>query len=148
MWRRRDGATEPLGLSVPNLLARLSPEGTRLALSAGGAAGKLSVLDLRRGVQAYLTPLGPDASFELQPAWTPDGRRISFSTEAGADRVFQVHWARADGSGPAELLRTTTMPTGPTGRPTDGRSSSPSATAVRGIQERVVGLFDRPPDPS
>jgi Tol biopolymer transport system component len=107
VWRRRDGSTEPIGLSVNNLLSmRLSPDGARLAISASGTSGKLFVFDLRRGVLAPLTSKDTDSSaFELQPAWTPDGQRISFSTASGAAYTFQIHQARADGSGPVELLR-------------------------------------------
>ena len=124
VWRRRDGSTEPIGLSVANLLPlRLSPDGARLAISASATSGKLSVFDLRRGVLAPLTSMDPDASaFELQPAWSPDGQRISFSTAAEPAYRFQIHQARADGSGPAELLRKSETDAYPYGWTPDGRA--------------------------
>jgi Tol biopolymer transport system component len=107
VWRRRDGSTEPIGLSVSNFLSmRLSPDGAHLAISASGTSGKLFVFDQRRRVLAPLTSMDTDASaFELQPVWTPDGQRISFSTAAGDTHAFQIHQARADGSGPVERLQ-------------------------------------------
>jgi Tol biopolymer transport system component len=107
VWRRRDGSTEPIGLSVSNLLSmRLSPDAAHLAISGSGTSGKLFVFDLQRGVLAPVTSMNTDAStFELQPVWTPDGQRISFSTAAGDNFVFQINQARADGSGPVEPLQ-------------------------------------------
>ena len=148
VWRRRDGTTEPFGLSVPNLLAlRLSPDAARLAISARGAFGKLFVFDLRRAVLAPLTSMDPDSSaFELQPAWSPDGQSISFSTGSDAGSVFQVHQARADGSGTAELLRKSETDAYPYGWTPDGR-------ALLFVEETLdkgtnVGVFSPGTDPS
>jgi serine/threonine protein kinase/Tol biopolymer transport system component len=123
VWRRRDGSTEPLGLSVPHLVAlRLSPDGNRLAMSSGTGNPRLSVFDLRRAVLAPLTAQPAVSNLELQPVWTPDGQRIAFSTGNDASYVFQLHWTRADGSGPTELLRKSDVNAYPYDWTSDGRT--------------------------
>jgi Tol biopolymer transport system component len=141
VWRRRDGSTEPIGLSIANLLSmRLSPDAARLALSASGTSGKLFVFDLRRGVLAPVTSMDLESSaFELQPAWSPDGQRISYSTASGAAYVFQIHQARADGSGAVELIRKSETDAYPYAWTPDGR-------ALLYVEETVdkgtnIGLF-------
>jgi Tol biopolymer transport system component len=123
VWRRRDGSTEPLGLSVPHLLSlRLSPDGHRLAISSGAGNPRLSVFDLRRAVLAPLTATATATNLELQPVWTPDGQRIAFSTGKDATYIFQLFWTRADGSEPSELLRKSDVDAYPYNWTSDGRT--------------------------
>ena len=43
-----------------------------------------------------------DASAELKPVWTPDGRRIVF--RSNRDKFSNLYWLRADGSGEVQRL--------------------------------------------
>jgi Tol biopolymer transport system component len=123
VWRRRDGSTEPLGLSVPNPVAlRLSPDGNRLAISSGAGNPRLSVFDLRRAVLAPLTAQPIVTNIQIQPVWTPDGQRIAFATGTDASYFFQLHWTRADGSEPTELLRKSEVNAYPYDWTSDGRT--------------------------
>jgi serine/threonine-protein kinase len=78
---------------------RLSPDGSRLALSV---AGDLFVHDLQRGTPTKLTF---DAALNRQPVWTPDGQHIVYSSDVpSGDGEFGIWWIRADGSGQPEKL--------------------------------------------
>lgn len=76
---------------------RLSPDGRFLAVSSDDARnGKffIRVYDLARGISTRLTDGGSDRS----PAWSPDGRRVTYSTLDALEEV------PADGSGPPRPL--------------------------------------------
>jgi Tol biopolymer transport system component len=108
---------------VPNLIAvRLSADGSRLALSSGAGNPRLSVFDLRRAVLAPLTAQPTVTNLELQPVWTPDGQRIAFSTGTDPAYIAQLHWTRADGSEPTELLRKSDVNAYPYDWTSDGRT--------------------------
>ncbi len=98
-WTARDGTEQPLALP-PRWYEepRLSPDGQRLALAIGGMTHDLWVYDFSRGTLTRLT-------FEADnfaPIWTPDGKRIAFSSNReGASNLF---WKAADGSGADERL--------------------------------------------
>jgi len=79
----------------------LSPDGRRLAVSIGDASGEhLWIKQLDAGP---LTRLTFEGSQNYRPAWTPDGRSVTFvSDRSGANQLWIQ---RADGSAPAELLR-------------------------------------------
>jgi Tol biopolymer transport system component len=66
-------------------------------------AGKTNVdvwvYDLERGVGTRLTF---DEAADVAPFWSPDGKRVVFSSDSGG--VFNIYWKRADGSGEAERL--------------------------------------------
>ncbi|MBI3048796.1 MAG: serine/threonine-protein kinase [Acidobacteria bacterium] len=75
---------------------RVSPDGTRLALVA---RGDIWTYDMSR---ATLSRLTTDPADERYPFWTPDGRRIGFtSNRAGYPEIF---WRSADGTGSDERL--------------------------------------------
>ena len=84
----RDGSELPLALppgSYGN--PRISPDGRRVAVEAGGSA--IEVIDLVRGTRATAFPGAPGTAF---PMWTSDGSRLVF-------RRFGLFWVAADGSG-------------------------------------------------
>ena len=77
---------------------RVSPDGARLALAT---QRDVWTYDLAR---ATLSRLTTDPASDAKPLWTPDGRRIIFtSTRAGYPELF---WRSADGTGHDERLLT------------------------------------------
>ena len=76
---------------------RLSPDGRFLAIASDDAQnGKyfIRVYDFQHGISARLTDGGTDRS----PAWSPDGKRITYST------LDSLKVVPADGSNPPQLL--------------------------------------------
>jgi serine/threonine-protein kinase len=72
----------------------LSPDGTRLAVSVGSSDGvHMWVKELPRGPLAKLTF---DGSQNYRPAWTPDGRFVSYVSDR--DDLWDLYMRRADGS--------------------------------------------------
>ena len=79
---------------------RFSPDERRIAVSSI-EQGHLDVrvYNLESGTLARLSFDGSN----IQPEWTPDGRRVSFSSTS-SDRPYRLFWTQADGSGQASLL--------------------------------------------
>jgi Tol biopolymer transport system component len=68
-------------------------------MSSGPGIIRIWVADLTRGT---LIPLSSEGANNLQPVWTPDGKRVAFASLGRQARG--IYWAPADGSGKAELL--------------------------------------------
>jgi serine/threonine-protein kinase len=102
VWVDRTGRETPTGAplhiySTP----RLSPDGTRIAVTIREPEADIHVFDLKRGT---LMRLASSSSVESSPIWTPDGRRIVFASERnGASNLYAQ---AADGSGTVERLTT------------------------------------------
>ena len=78
---------------------RLSPDGTRLALWAGDQESDIWLWDLSR---LTFTRVTFDPAPDLYPVWTPDSRRLIFSSDrAGTRNLF---WQAANGTGTVERL--------------------------------------------
>ena len=78
---------------------RLSPDGTGVAIYVGDYEQDIWLWDLAR---TTLTRVTFDPGIDAYPVWTPDGRRLIFSSErAGARNLF---WQAADGTGAVERL--------------------------------------------
>ena len=80
---------------------RISPDGTRLAAnrSEPGALSDIWVADLVQGAETRLTT---DPAGDVTPVWSPDGKRIAFSSNReGTDNLYVRD---ADGAGRDELL--------------------------------------------
>jgi eukaryotic-like serine/threonine-protein kinase len=80
------GATAPLA-AEPRAYAgpRVSPEGRRIVVSIAGAAEEVWLYDIGTGALEQLT----FESVNRAPIWTPDGKRITFSSNrAGALNLF------------------------------------------------------------
>jgi serine/threonine-protein kinase len=100
VWVDRKGHEAPVRMP-PRLYAepRLSPDGTRVALTLRDQENDIWIWDIARET---LTRLTFDRSVDENPIWTPDGRRIVFaSARAGAFNLFAQ---AADGSGVVERL--------------------------------------------
>ncbi len=108
-----------------------SPDGKRLAFSA---ITRIHTMDLPGGTPKRLTSA---EAREYQPAWSPDGRWISYVTwEEGGGHIWKM---RADGSGaPVQLTRTGAFYSDPAWSP-DGKR----IVALRASRQiRVESPFD------
>jgi len=116
VWVDRSGKEEPVA-APPRAYQhpRLSPDGTRVALSSLDEENDLWIWDLRR---ATLTRLTLDPGQDWFPAWTPDGRRIVFSSNRGGS--FSLWSQAADGTGAAERMTTSSHVQFVTGITPDG----------------------------
>ena len=95
----------------------LSPDGRRLALTIEAANDQIWVYDLERSTLSPQTLRGNNN----EVIWTPDGRRLTFSsTQGGAS--MNVVWQPADGSGPAERLTTSANWQNPQAWSPDGKT--------------------------
>jgi Tol biopolymer transport system component len=104
VWVDRTGKEEALPITAQYLKApRLSPDGKRFAMESNTPQGSprtaVFVYDFGRGVLSNLTP---EPGRHFCPIWSPDGRRIAFSTFMVGSPAMR--WKATDGSGPAEAL--------------------------------------------
>ena len=100
VWVDRQGreemlASEPLNYAV----ARISPDGTRVAIDRRDEENDIWILDLARETMTQLTF---DPTPDFFPVWTPDGR-VVFSPRREGARA-QLFVKAADGTGVAERL--------------------------------------------
>ncbi|MGH9862509.1 MAG: protein kinase domain-containing protein [Candidatus Acidiferrales bacterium] len=104
-WVDRKGVARPAMEGRRAFIGpRLSPDGSRLAVEIGGPTTDIWVYDLARQTLTRLTFEGSN----FVPFWTPDGKRIVFSSDrAGVPNLF---WKAADGSAPEERLTTSGSP--------------------------------------
>lgn len=100
MWVDRQGMETPIAAPLrAYVYPRLSPDGARVAVLSVDQDTDIWLWDFAR---ATLTRATFDPSLDVHPVWTPDGRRLIFSSErAGARNVF---WQASDGTGAVERL--------------------------------------------
>jgi serine/threonine-protein kinase len=100
VWVDRMGREEPLRapLRAYNYL-RLSPDGTRVALDIRDQDQDVWIWDIARRTMTRLTF---DPALDLFPVWTPDSRRILFSSTRSGPA--DIYWQSADGTGMADRL--------------------------------------------
>jgi dipeptidyl aminopeptidase/acylaminoacyl peptidase len=89
----RKGVARPISPSARNFLElRISPDGSRLALTMGEDQTDIWLYDLQRETLSRLTYEGAQG-----PVWSPDGKHIAYvSRRNGTRRLFE---RAADGSG-------------------------------------------------
>jgi len=117
VWVDRDGKEEPL-LVPPRTYRypRLSPDGSRIAFDIAEQDNDIWVWDLTR---RNLTRLTSDAGVDSYPVWTPDGRRIVFSSTRSGPRS-NLYWQASDGSGQAERVLESALQDAPNAVTPDG----------------------------
>jgi eukaryotic-like serine/threonine-protein kinase len=111
VWVDRQGRNEPLTDARRAFdMVRLSPDGSRLALTIGGPNDDMWLYDLSRRALTRLTSAWDN---HLQ-AWTPDGRHIVFRSDRSVESKlrWQLYWQTPDGSGAVERLNDSANPTG------------------------------------
>jgi eukaryotic-like serine/threonine-protein kinase len=98
VWVDRKGNETPIS-SPPQAygLARLSPDGTRVAFMTGDPTADIEVYDLVRGTLSQLTSSGNCR----RPVWSPDGQKIAYTS--GRGNGFKVFLINVDGSGEEQL---------------------------------------------
>jgi serine/threonine-protein kinase len=102
VWVDRMGNEDPVGAPPRGYQQpRVSPDGMRVALAIGDQEDDLWIWDVRRPALARLTL---DPRQDWFPVWTPDGRRIVFSSNRSGQ--LNLWWQVADGTGAAERLTT------------------------------------------
>ena len=101
VWVDRTGRETPIA-APPRAYAnvRLSPDGTRVAVEIEDQDQDIWVWDLARET---LTQVTTDPGQDETPVWTPDGRRIIFTSQTGGT-LGSLFWRAADGTGVAEPL--------------------------------------------
>ena len=96
VWVNRDGREEPLAAPPrPYSYPRVSPDGMQVAVDVRDAESDIWVWSLERGT---LTRLTFDPLFDRFPLWSPDGRRIVFSSQRDGSRG-NLFSQMADGTG-------------------------------------------------
>ena len=119
IWVDRDGREEeltapPAAYESP----RVSPDGRYVAVEVRDTANfDVMVYDLERDTPTRLTF---DPANDAFPLWSPDGRRVLFSSDR--DGVLNIYSKAADGTGPAERLTTSDSLQSATSWSGDGRS--------------------------
>jgi serine/threonine protein kinase len=103
VWVNRQGKEEPLA-AAPNeySLFKISPDGTRVALTVGTSPNQdIWIWDV---VRESMTRLTFDERDDSVPLWTPDGKRIVYSSLREAGTPGGIFWKAADGTGEVEKL--------------------------------------------
>jgi Tol biopolymer transport system component len=117
VWVDRNGRETPIPAPPrPYLLPALSPDGTRVVVFANDQQRDLWLWDLRR---ATLTRLTSTPGVDVVQVWTPDSRRLIFTSERAG--VRNLYWQAADGAGAVEPLIESPHTQYPTGVSPDGR---------------------------
>ena len=142
VWVDRQGRETPIP-APPRAYAtpRLSPDGTRIAVSAADQERGLWLWDLAR---ARLTRLTFEPETDANPVWTPDSRRLLFSSNRGG--VTSVYVQAADGAGSAtRVTEGVQRPQNPTAITADGtRVVLTDLTPTRGRDLRLLTLTPTP----
>jgi predicted Ser/Thr protein kinase len=144
VWVDRKGVEQPVPASAHNyVMPRISPDGRRVAAALEEADSQVWLYDLARDTLTRLTFAQGD---NVDPVWTPDGKRIVF--KGAGNRLF---WQPADGSGAAEALTSGPLSTNdiPSSWSPDGQAMAIVETVgnqsvwILPLQDRKPQLFDR-----
>ncbi len=101
-WVGHDGTASPLTeLRRPYYNPRISPDGKRLVVEIfEGGATDLWMLELERGL---LTRFTFDPGMDVNPVWSPDGKRVAFGSSRDGGPL-NLYLKAADGTGQAQRL--------------------------------------------
>jgi serine/threonine-protein kinase len=100
VWVDRRGREEPIKAPArAYVYPRLSPDGTRVAAEVRDQEWDIWIANL---VSTTFTRFSFGPAADRLPLWTPDGRRIIWSSERAG--TANLYWQAADGSGSVERL--------------------------------------------
>ena len=117
VWVGRNGAAQPLAAPVRAYRGpRLSPDGSRVSVAIVEQESQTWLYDLSRET---LTRLTFEGSANYNPIWTPDSKRIAFTSNK--EGVANIFWQLADGSGGLERLATSEYNQAPMSWSPDGQ---------------------------
>jgi serine/threonine-protein kinase len=102
-WMDHTGTTTSMRATPVNWMNLfLAPDGQRLAVQQiNEGQGDIWVYEWARD---SLTRLTFDPASDQKPVWTPDGRRLAFTSFRADKTTSNIYWQRADGSGDAQRL--------------------------------------------
>jgi Tol biopolymer transport system component len=97
-WMTREGETSVLRATKADWMnPRFSPAGKELAIEiSDGKQRDIWVYDWAQDTVRQLT-FAP--AQDRVPVWTPDGRRLVFSSDRATAGIFNLYWVNADGTG-------------------------------------------------
>jgi Tol biopolymer transport system component/tRNA A-37 threonylcarbamoyl transferase component Bud32 len=102
VWVSRTGAEQLLAAPTHDYTdPELSPDGRRIAVGILEKESLVWLYDLSRDT---LTRLTFEGNYNIATSWTPDGKRVAFSSNKEGPR--NLFWQLADGSGGLERLTT------------------------------------------
>ena len=135
----RQGWEKPIEApSRPYAVARLSPDGMRVALDIRDQTNDIWTWDFARRT---LTPLNLNPGTDMSPVWTPDGRRIIWTSSRGGGTP-NLYWQAADGTGAPARLTTTLGAQWPTSISSDGTQVAIFGTPTTGATQGRAGTLD------
>ena len=116
VWRDRDGRSEPIDAPLrAYTIARLSPDGTRVALDIRDQENDIWIWDFERETLSRLTH---DPARDQNPVWTPDGRSVLFASDR--DGTLNLYLQAATGIGTATRVTESATAQLPTSMAADG----------------------------
>jgi eukaryotic-like serine/threonine-protein kinase len=117
VWVNRKGIEQPLAAPPRAYLnPRLSPDGRRVGVTITEQDSHIWTYDLRE----TFTRLTFEGNANNGAVWTPDGKRITFSTNPKGGPL-NIYWLLADGSGGLERLTTSQYLNAPMSWSPDGK---------------------------
>ena len=144
VWVNRKGGETPIP-APPHAyaVARISPDGTRIALDARDQTNDIWIWDITR---QNLTPLNRHAAQDMSPLWTPDAKRVIWTSTRGGGTP-NLFWQAADGTGTADRLTNHPRNQFPTSITPDGSTvllfgSSPAPEAATDIFTVPISATD------
>src|SRR5262249_52440927 len=139
VWVDRSGRETPIAMPArPYQYPQISRDGTRVAVSA---LGEMNDSWIWHFGAATLTRFTLESSVEAVPLWTPDSTRIVFASDR-AGGIFNLWWQRADGTGSAEQLTTSSVTAFPSSVSPDGTQALYWSSTPTGGRDLMMVALD------